>query len=115
MSLSATSLSRFRQRVDETLDDLFPVTLVISGAEVAGSGPGGRAVSQYVDSGESENFRFPFRIPRRNVPAGWKPRQGLAIDWKVDDSTTIPLEIREVSTRPHEDRFGFIAQKRRVP
>lgn len=115
MGLSAASFHRFRARVDEVLDDWFPATLIIDAVQVQGSGPGGRAVSQYMDGGEAETFRFPFRIPKKDAPENWTPRQGLSVDWKIDASTTLALEIHEVSIRPHEDRFSFVAKKRRVP
>lgn len=114
MSLSSASLSRFRARVDATLEEFFPVTLLINSILVQGSGPGGRTRSDYVDGGEAESFRYPFRVAKDAAPPGWAPVKGASVDWKVSATQTIPMEIEEVSTRPHEDRFSFTCKKRRV-
>lgn len=114
MSLSSASLGRFRARVDTVLAELFPVTLVIGADLVQASGPGGRTVTQFEDAGQPESFRFPFRMAASEAPTGWAPTKGASIGWKVSASLTIPMEIHEVSTRPHEDRFAFTCKKRRV-
>jgi hypothetical protein len=114
MSITGSAINRLRARVDTILEDAFPVTLLISGQQVTGSGPGGRTTTTFIDGGEPENFRFSFRVPRSAVPAGWVPVMGGSVDWIVSATETIPMEIREVSTRPHENRFAFACQKRRV-
>lgn len=114
MSLTGKSLNRFRSRVDDTLDDAFPVSLIIAGQIVAAAGPGGRAVTQYFDGGENENFRLPFRIKKSQVPSGWEPIVGASLDWKISATETIPLEIQEAPIRPHEDRFAFVCRKRKI-
>ena len=115
MSLSSASLNRFRARVDSVLEELFPVTLVIGSTIVQASGPGGRTVSEFEDGGQPENFRFSFRMAAAAAPHGWAPTKGASIDWKLSEAVNIPMEIMEVSTRPHEDRFAFICKKRRLP
>ena len=114
MSLTGKSLNRFRSRIDDTLADAFPVELIIAGQIVVAAGPGGRAVSQYFDAGEHENFRLPFRVKKSQVPNGWIPIVGNAIEWKISETQTIPLEIQETPIRPHEDRFAFVCRKRKL-
>ncbi len=113
MSLSGQSLNRFRSRIDDTLDDAFPVSLIIDGQTVAGAGPGGRVVTQYLDGGETQNFRLPFRVKKSEVPSGWTPVVGASIDWKISATQTIALEIQEAPIRRHEDRFAFVCRKRK--
>lgn len=112
MGLSGASLNRFRRRVDATLEDLFPAVLVIGGVEVSGSGPGGRTMTEYMDGGEATNFRHRFRLAKSVLP-DWQPVVGAAVDWKISETETLAMEIREVVTAPHEDRWGFVCGKRR--
>jgi hypothetical protein len=114
MGLSASSINRFRDRVDETLAEMFPCSLRILGTTVAASGPGAKTTSEYIDSGESEQFRFPFRILKTAVPAGWKPLKGASVEWVLEDGSTIPLEIIEAGVRPHETRHSIVCRLRRV-
>jgi hypothetical protein len=112
MSLTGKSMNRFRRRIDETLEDAFPVILIIDGKTVAAAGPGARSVSQYLEAGEMRNFRLPFRVKVSEVPVGWIPETGKILDWKISEAQTITLEIFETSIRPHEDRFAFTCKKR---
>jgi hypothetical protein len=114
MGLSASALNRFRDRVDETLAELFPCSLRILGTTVAASGPGAKTTSEYIDSGESEQFRFPFRFLKTDVPNGWKPEKGASVEWLLDEGTWIPLEIIEAGVRPHETRHSIVCRIRRV-
>ena len=115
MSLSSASLSRFRARVDTVLQEIFPVTLLIGSSLVTASGPGGRTVTQFEDAGQPESFRFPFRLAIAAAPAGWTPTKGASIDWKISPSLSLPMDIHDVSTRPHEDHYAFTCKKRRIP
>lgn len=115
MGLTGNALNRFRARVDSTLADFFPVTLVISAQNVTAMGPGGRVTTQYLEGGESVDFRFAFRIPKTTAPAGWTPAVGASIDWKVSASKTIAMEIAEYSERPHEDHHAIVCRNRRKP
>lgn len=114
MGLTATTLNRFRARVDETLEALFPCLLLVGDDSFPASGPGGRTVSEFLDGGESESFRFPFRVLKTAVPTGWTPIKGASLDWQISDDVTLALEIAEVSLRPHEDRYHFTCKNRRV-
>lgn len=91
------------------------MTLRINGIPVAASGPGGRTSSNFIEGGEAENFRYPFRILRASAPPGWSPAVGASVGWQVDATTIIPMEIIEDATRPHEDRFAITCKKRRKP
>lgn len=113
MGLSSASFRRFRSAVDATLRELFPCTLVIQTYEIAASGPGARSTSEYIEGGESENFRFPFRIARGASPIGWVPLIGGSIDWKLSDSQTIPLEITHSAIRASDDVWEITCKKRR--
>ncbi|MES2923691.1 MAG: hypothetical protein V4819_19205 [Verrucomicrobiota bacterium] len=114
MGLTGAGLNRFRNQVDATLADAFPVRLLMGEDRfpVTGSGPGGRAVTEYVDAGEKENFRFPFRIEKAAGVA--VPFVGMPVVWKMDDDSEIPLEISEAPFRPHEAKWSFTCKKRRV-
>jgi hypothetical protein len=111
MSLSGASLNRFRNRVDAVLDDAFPVTLIIASVPVAAAGPGGKTVTDFMDAGESTNFRFPFRILKSLLAT--PPAVGDAIDWQIEVGNTLPLEVAEIAVRPHEDRYSIICKSRR--
>jgi hypothetical protein len=113
MGLNAASVQRFRTMVDKVLCEMFPAVLVIEGLEVASSGPGGKTVSDYMEGGQSENFRFPFRIPRAACPVGWTPRHGISLEWKISDTETLALEIIQAHVHPHEDVWEAVARKRR--
>lgn len=113
MSLSRSSVDRFRQRVDAVLEDFFPVTLVIDGVTVLASGPGGRVSNEFQEAGQHTTFRYSFRVKKSAVPAGWVPKIGQPVGWAIPDGPVILMEIREISTRPHEDRFAFACQNRR--
>jgi len=115
MSLSSASLNRFRVRVDETLEDIFPCTLVINNVLTQASGPGGRTRADFEEGGQPESFSYSFRLDIKNAPSGWTPTKGASIDWKISASLTVPMEISEVSTRPHENRYAFTCKKRRIP
>lgn len=112
MGLTGNSLNRFRRKVDAVLDDVFPADLLFGVQRVAGSGPGGRIVTEYMEGGESKNFRFPFRIPISSLTAA--PQVGDSVDWIVSPTETLLLEIIEVSRRPHEDRYQILCRNRRV-
>jgi hypothetical protein len=114
MALNSASVSRFRARVNDTLNELFPVVLIIANMEIPANGPGGRSVSDFIDGGESENFRFPFRVDRGATPPGWIPSKGDSLDWKISDTETIPLEIIQTSVRPGEPVWEFTARRRRL-
>jgi hypothetical protein len=115
MGLKRAGLNAFRTRVDEVLTDLFPAELFLGVARlpVTGSGPGGRAVTTYLDGGEAENFRFPFRVKRTDA-AGVDFAVGMVVAWKLEDDSEIPLEISELPFRPHEATISFTCKKRRV-
>jgi hypothetical protein len=113
MSLSRSSVDRFRQRVDAVLEDFFPVSLVIDGVTVLASGPGGRITTEFQEAGQQANFRYSFRVKKTAVPTGWLPKIGAPVGWELPDGPVISMEIREISTRPHEDRFAFACQHRR--
>lgn len=106
MSLSGASLNRFRNRVDAVLDAAFPVTLIIASVPIAAAGPGGKTVTDFMDAGESTNFRFPFRILKSLLAT--PPKVGDAMQWE-----SIALEIIEVSHRPHDDRYSIVCRSRR--
>lgn len=114
MGLNAASVSRFRNSIDKVLCEMFPAALVIDSVEVAASGPGGKTVSEFTDGGESENFRFPFRVFRSLCPPAWQPVKGGSLDWKISDTETIALEIIQVAVHPWEAVWEFTARKRRV-
>ena len=111
MGLTGSALNSFRDRIDETLRDAFPCSLSIHGKLVTGSGPGGRAVSDYEDGGESFTYRFPFRVPRAALPLPLEI--GQSVDWIVDEAKTLKLEIMELPERPHESTLAFTCKKRR--
>jgi hypothetical protein len=115
MGLTGVSLDRFRARVDEVLADAFPAELLlgVGRLSVIAAGPGGRAVTTYLDGGEAENFRFPFRVKRTDA-AGVDFAVGMVIAWKLEDDSEIPLEISELPFRPHEATISFTCKKRRV-
>lgn len=110
MGLTGKGLNRFRKRVDSVLEDMFPVTLLIDGHTYQGSGPGARIATEFTAGGERQNFRFPFRVPKSRLAKG--PAVGDSLVWKVDDLTEILLEVIEIATRPHEDRWSFTCRKR---
>lgn len=112
MALTGLALNRFRKKVDAVLADMFPADLRIAGTSVIASGPGGRITSEYIDGGESTNYRFPFRFPVSSV--GSAPAPGDAVDWLVDGSTTLLLEVIECSRRPHENHYQMVCRHRRV-
>lgn len=113
MGLTGSGLNRFRKKVDKVLTDAFPAMIKIKGIPVEGAScPGGRTTSSFVDGGESENYRFPFRVPVANVEH--HPKMGDAVDWEIDELTTLNLEVIECSRRPHEDRYQMFCRKRRV-
>ncbi|MEO5712167.1 MAG: hypothetical protein ABIT37_01655 [Luteolibacter sp.] len=112
MGLKGAGLNRFRQQVDAVLDDFFPASLLFDGIPVTGSSPGGRVVTEYMDAGESKNFRFPFRVPVSSLTAA--PEVGNSVDWIVSGTQTLLLEITEVATRPHDARYHLVCKIRRV-
>lgn len=111
MGLTGSALNAFRARVDEVLRDCFPCSLAIHGEIVSGSGPGGRAVSDYEDGGEAFTYRFPFRVPRSSLTSPLKI--GESVDWIVDETKTLKLEVMELPERPHESEVAFTCKKRR--
>jgi hypothetical protein len=113
MSLSSSSLSRFRSRVDAVLADCFPADLIILGINVRASSPGGRTQTDFIDGGQSENYRIPFRIPKSLTPPGWSPVIGQPLDWAVSETLTLPLEIIQTPIHPHEIMWEITARKRR--
>lgn len=114
MGIRASAVSRFRKRVDSTLDEMFPAVLVIGETEVACSGPGGALYSEYVEAGEAEVFRFSFRIDRAKVPTDWQPVMGASLEWKLSEDISLPLEISRVPYRPWDERLHIVTKKRRV-
>ena len=112
MSLTGASLNRFRARVDAVLDDAFPVTLIIASLTVTASSPGGKTLTDYINGGETTNFRIPFRIPISSLAAA--PQVGDSLNWQLADATLIPLEITEIAIRPHESRYSIVCKSRRV-
>lgn len=112
MGLTGASLNRFRQQVDAVLDDAFPVELLIASHSVTGSGVGGKTMTDFVNGGETKTFRFPFRIPSASLLV---PLQvGDSLEWKISPTRSIPLEITDVSERPHEARVAIVCKIRRV-
>lgn len=71
-------------------------------------------MTDFETGGQPETFRFPFRIKISDLPEGWSAQIGASIDWQVSESLTIPMEIKEVSIRPHEERIAILCKKRRV-
>jgi hypothetical protein len=112
MGLTGAGLNRFRNQVDAVLDDAFPVELIIAGMSVFGSGPGGKTMTDFVEAGETKNFRFPFRIPADSLATPLAV--GDALEWKISDARSIALEVADVSERPHETRVAITCKKRRV-
>lgn len=111
MGLTGSALNHFRDRVDETLRDVFPCSISIQGKIVAASGPGGRAVSDYEDAGQDFSYRFPFRVAAAELTAPLKV--GDSVDWIVSPTKTLRLEIMELPERPHESTLAFTCKKRR--
>lgn len=100
MGLSATTLSAFRARVDETLLDLFPASLILPGnLTAAASGVGGKTMADFMSGGEKKEFIFSFRVP---ATAGWTPAIGQRVSWVISGSQTIAMEITDFGIRPHE-------------
>lgn len=100
MGLSSSSLNAFRVRVDATLTDLFPASLILPGnLPAAASGVGGKAMADFISGGEKKEFSFAFRVP---TTAGWTPAVGQKISWVVSESQTILMELSDYSIRPHE-------------
>jgi len=112
MGLTGNNLNRFRQRVDAVLDDAFPVELIIGGRSVFGSGPGGKTMTDFINGGESKNFRFPFRIPANALETPLEV--GDSLQWKISVTRSIDLEVTDFSERPHEARVAITCKKRRV-
>lgn len=113
MGLRASAVQRFRTTVEKVLCEMFPALLVINGVEVHAAGPGGKTVSEYIEGGESENFRFPFRLERSQSLVGWAPLKGGSLDWKISETEILKLEIISGAVHPHEDVWEFQARKRR--
>lgn len=112
MGLTGASLNRFREKVDVVLDDAFPAELVIAGYSINASGVGGKTMTEMINTGESQNFRFPFRILTASLLA---PLQvGDSLEWKISVERSIPLEVIEISERPHEARIAIVCRKRRL-
>ena len=110
MGLTRAGLNRFRARIDETLREVFPCVLLISGKRVDGSGPGGRVVSDFENGGLATDYRFPFRVPASDIGG---LEVGTSVDWVISATRTLKLEISEVPERPHEGSIGFNCKKRR--
>lgn len=111
MSLRKSAIDAFRARVDATLRDLFPCTLRVGTVLVEASGPGGKALMDFVEAGQSPEWRFSFRVPAESVPAGFVV--GQAVDWIVSPTETLKLEVFEPSKRPHEDHWQITCRHRR--
>lgn len=112
MSLRGSSLNRFRERVDAVLEDAFPAELEIKGHSIACSGPGSKVMNDYMEGGYSMNFRFPFRIQRSSLI---EPLQvGDSLEWLIEGERAMPLEVVEISFRPHESRVAIVCKNRRV-
>ena len=114
MGFTAAAFSSLRKRVDLALRASFPAELVIGSLHITASSPGGKTVSEYLEGGESENFRIPFRVPRAACPTGWAPLKGASLDWVISPAETMPLEIIEVSIRPSEDTWAIACRRRRA-
>ena len=100
MGLTATALNNFRARVDETLVELFPVSLILPGSlTVAASGVGGKTMADFTSGGEKKEFTFAFRVP---ITEGWTPAVGQKISWVISESLTLLMELSDYSVRPHE-------------
>ena len=114
MGFSADAVARFREKVDDALAAVFPAALLLGVDRIpaVGSGPGGRAVTEYMEGGEAETFRFPFRVERPAMNG--VPYVGMELVWVVAVGTEIPLEISELPFRPHESGWSFTCKKRRV-
>ena len=111
MGLNGAGLNRFRERVDATLADAYPAQLRVGSAVIDGSGPGGRAMTDFINGGESPTFRFPFRMPRSGFET--PPAVGDVVVWLVD-GTEVPLEISETQFRPQESVYGFVCKHARL-
>lgn len=112
MSLNRNALARFRGRIDDTLEELFPCFLSIGGLLIAASGPGGRTMNRFEEGGSTEDFRLTFRIDAADIPP---VRKGTAVDWLVSPGYTIPMEVIDVGIRPHEARHSITCRPRRIP
>lgn len=112
MGMDAASVLRFRLRVENTLAGLFPATILVGGLPVSCSGPGGRIATEYVDGGEAITQRLSFRILKTVWPGG-APSVGMSLDWQAGGAT-IPLEITEVSNRPHDPAWHILTRQRKV-
>lgn len=100
MGLSATALNNFRARVDATLVELFPVSLILpENISAEASGVGGKTMSDFMSGGEKKEFVFAFRVPANE---GWKPAVGQKVSWVVSKTQTILMELSDFSLRPHE-------------
>ena len=111
MGLTGKSLARFRDRVETTLEDMFPCQLLINGTTITASGPGARIVSEFMDAGKTDNIRVSFRVPKAAL--SWTPAKDHPVAWIVSATLTIPLEISEFSIRPQETRHAITCRKRR--
>ena len=114
MGLTGAGLNRFRNQVDVVLAEAFPALLLLGEARipVTAASPGGRSVTEYVEAGETENFRFPFRFAKSATTVALSV--GMEVVWKLADDSEIPLEISELPFRPHETHWSITCKKRRV-
>lgn len=100
MGLNKLNMQRFLERVDDSLEDLFPATVVIGGTSYAASGVGGSALNTYLAGGQAEQGQRIFRVSKATLTT--RPSVGDALTWSDATGPVTAFRILEVPDRPHE-------------
>lgn len=111
MGLSASQLSRFMAAADQTLSDLFPASIKISGTTYTGTGVGGNALNTYLDGGKVQQGDRYFRIPKSQLTAA--PAAGTLVEWlEAPTGTARFLKIMDCPIRPQETSWMIHCEPR---
>jgi hypothetical protein len=104
MAMNLSQLTRFMNRVDVTLEGLFPGVIRLEGVEYACTCVGGSAMTEYLEDGGQApaGTRF-FRVQKEMLAT--RPETGTRIEWFESPGSVVRLTVMDCPDRPHESAW----------
>ena len=113
MGMNSAGMTRFMERVDSTLKDLFPANITIGANSYDCAGVGGDAAKEYLaglGGGQAPTGTRYFRLEKSLLAT--RPESGTRVTWNTGPESESDLEVISCPDRPHETSWVLVCGPR---